>query len=155
MKKITDKELLIAIWERQISQLSHRVISNFIGGNIAVCDGDKTYYEFSSHISQTSRHLLTNKIGPKQLLKRIRLLNENGLLKIDRYGAFYIDNSESFEAFKFARNWWCKAGVPTGYSKEKCTDGRYRTTANTVSMPGWKTKALELKEILMQKYANP
>ena len=149
--KITDNELLNAIWNRQVSQLPTRVIHRFIGGGIAVCENDADWCMYSSYISRTSRHLLTKKIGSQQLLKRLRDLSGKDLIKLDT-NAFWIKNQNAFNAFAFARRWWLERGVPTGCEPYIMPSGRESSRAKTIIMDNWEDVSEELKCELLNRF---
>jgi hypothetical protein len=152
--KISDDELLAAIWLRQIRQLSTTVIDRYVGDSINVCSDDEHNFFFSSHQSITSRHLVTDKIGKQQLLKRLRWLRDMEKIKMNRSESFYIDNDDAKAAFHDARQWWLNNGVPTGYSKYTMESGRESTRANTIQVDNWEEVAKECETMLLQKYGE-
>lgn len=125
--KITDEQLLDAIWENQLRILPKGVLNNYIGGSVNVCCDERNWHVYSSEEHRMSMERITNKIGRKQLISRIRSLIKNGSLYCSMsdykglFTTFMIDNKKALEAFKAARQFWLDKGVPTGYYK---TEGR-------------------------------
>lgn len=105
--KITDQQLMQAIWHLQLKTLAKEVLHTHPQGQYSVVRED--WYEMSSDIHIMHREELTPLLGRKQLLKRIRSLYKKGLIKTqygDRLLTFYIDSDTAKLAFEAARKWW-------------------------------------------------
>lgn len=154
--KITNQELLKAIWINQLRLLSKSVLQNFIGGSVGVCGDRNEDHKYSSYEHIRSRCRVTNKIGSKQLLKRLRELKSKKLIETylarwkqpESFLCFMIENNNSREAFKSARKFWLDRGVPTGYSKLE--DGR--TCANSTKNVDVESLLPECEKMLIEKY---
>lgn len=123
--RITDVELLEAIWQNQLRRLSRAVLSKYLGGRYGLVDDADFWYKSASSEHRISRSNITEEIGSQQLLKRLRELHKKGLLSTSHAGflTFYIAGNNAEEAFKEARQWWKNKGVPEGIE-----DGACRTT---------------------------
>lgn len=115
--RISDSELLQAAWENQLRLLSRGVVHKYIGGSYGLCRDDVFWLTHSMAEHSISRHRITSKIGPQQLLARIRKLYADGRLAStygDRLLTFYIPGEVANAAFKAARNWWLEKDLPEG-----------------------------------------
>lgn len=105
--KITDQQLMQAIWRLQLKTLAKQVLHTHPQGQYSVVY--EHWYAMSSGVHIMDREELTPLLGRQQLLKRIRSLYKKGLIKT-HYGArlstFYIDSDAAKLAFEAARNWW-------------------------------------------------
>ena len=156
--KITDEELLKAIWTNQLRLLSTEVLQNYIGGSVGVCGDRDEDYKYSSYEHIRSRCRITDKIGSQQLLKRLRELKSKNLIETymaiwrqpESFLCFMIKNDKSLEAFKSARQFWLDKGVPTGYST--LDDGR--GCANSTKDVVVDSLLPECEKMLMEKYGE-
>lgn len=123
--KITDDELLHAIWLNQLENLSSGVLVNYVGGKSGLVGDNPTEFIFASGQHTRWREEVTDRLSKQQLLKRIRKLAEQEKVKSTgsaRLLTFYIDSPAAREAFKAARQWWSEQGVPEGCGEHP--DGR-------------------------------
>lgn len=115
--KITDEELLDAIWQAQLRATAKGVIHYYIGGGIGLCNDNDTWYKHSCDLHVIERSQITKKIGDQQLLKRLRSLVDKGFI-LSLYGkrllTFMVDKNSAWLAFKDAREFWLDHGVPEG-----------------------------------------
>ena len=118
--KLTDEQLLAAIWVNQLKKLSKNVTHLYVGGGTGVCDDDEFWYESASSEHRVWREKVTDKIKPPQLLKRLRQLTAAKLIKFRDETIFFIDDDRALKAFKDARQFWLDHGVPTGVKNNKC-----------------------------------
>lgn len=151
--KITDKELLDAIWTNQLRLLSKEVLDNYIGGSISVCGESEFDYIHTSSEHRMRRDNVTKKISFKHLSSRLQKLASNGHISRDTYSdhlilTFMIPGEKAREAFKAARQFWLDHGVPTGYSKLKDD----RSCANTTKDVDVDSLLPECEKMLMEKY---
>ena len=151
--KITDDELLHAIWLNQLNGLSGSVLYNYIGGGVGLTGEGDTDFEFASGEHVCSRQHVTTAVGRQQLLKRLRVLVATGRL-VSPYGkkllTFYIDSPAAREAFKAARLWWREQGVPEGYGKHP--DGR--SYAKTVKLDNLNALKDECAQYLLANWSD-
>ena len=68
--KITDKELLDAIWKNQLRILSKNVLDNYVCGEIGLCGDREVDYQHSSSEHRITRACVTKKISFKQLKEK-------------------------------------------------------------------------------------
>ena len=151
--KITDDELLHAIWLNQLSGLSSSVLCNYIGGGVGL-DGDDEYdFTHASGEHVCGRQRVTTAVGRQQLLKRLRALVTAGKL-VSPYGkqllTFYIDSPAAREAFKAARQWWSEQGVPEGYGKHP--DGR--SYVKTIKLDNLDALKAECAQYLLANWSD-
>lgn len=151
--KITDDELLHAIWLNQLDGLSSSVLCNYIGGGVSLDGADDYDFEHASGEHVCSRQRVTMAIGRQQLLKRLRGLVASGKL-VSPYGkqllTFHIDSPAAREAFAAARQWWRERGVPEGYGKHP--DGR--SYAKTVKLDNLEALKAECAQYLLDNWSD-
>ncbi|MEQ5834193.1 hypothetical protein [Marinobacter sp. NFXS9] len=115
--KISDIELIQAIWKNQIRLLSGSVVMRYVGGMYGVCRNDDFWYVSNSSEHRCSRQNITRVLGEQQLWSRIKRLYQEGHLSSKYHGellTFFIDGELAREAFSAARNWWLARGIPQG-----------------------------------------
>ena len=117
--KISDTELLQAIWLNQLKQLSKGVLGHYVGDSWGVCSDDDFWYEAASGEGRVSRQNVTSEIGSGQLLSRLRALSQAEKIKFKRELTFFIDSPLARKAFQTARVFWLQNGVPTGHENGK------------------------------------
>ncbi|BBB29338.1 hypothetical protein [Neptunomonas japonica] len=146
--KITDENLLNAVWENQMRLLAKGVLHKYNGGFYGVvCDDE--YWLFASMAEHmASRQRITDLIKKPHLRSRIaRLILEKKIYSV--YGksllTFCINSDHAKAAFKDARQFWLSSGVPEGYSEGK---------ANVVSLPYFDVLADECESMLINKYGQ-
>ena len=118
--KLTDEQLLDAIWVNQLKKLSKGVIHCYAGGSTGVCEDGEFWYESASCEHRVSRKRVTNEIKPAQLLTRLRKLADAEKIRFRSELIFFIDDERALKAFKDARQFWLDQGVPTGIKNNKC-----------------------------------
>lgn len=121
--KISDAELMQAIWEYQIKKIAQAVAHKYVPTSYGLCPDEPFWYSSACHIHYIDRKKVTSAIHPQQLLSRIRNLIKEGAVQDIRNTGFMIHNRDSMEAFKKARAWWEAKGLRDGYN----TDGSSRT----------------------------
>lgn len=147
--KITDNELLDAIWEQQLRSIASDVLHRYMGGGIGLCDTGETWYRYSCDLHIRCRENLTKKIGGKQLLTRIKKLARYNqietLMSTKNHSVltYMIECPASREAFETSRNFWLEKGVPDD-SNDK---GR-----NTTKDVDYKALIPECEELLLNKF---
>jgi hypothetical protein len=147
--KITDDELLHAIWLNQLKNLSSGVLCNYIGGGVGLWRN----FEFASDQHIRWREEVTDRLSKQQLLKRIRKLAECGKIT-SPYGkrllTFYIESPAAREAYEAANQWWRERGVPEGYGKHP--DGR--DYAKTVKLDNLDALKAECAQYLLANWSD-
>jgi len=147
--KITDNELLQAIWENQLRRLSTAVVHRYIGGTFGICMNNQFWYQAASSEHVRSRHRIQTPIGPGQLRTRLRALANARRIATDfhqTYGSFltfYIDTLTALQAFNDARQFWLDNGVPEGQR-----DGKQ----NTAPVPELDALAEQCAAMLLEKH---
>jgi hypothetical protein len=146
--KISDKQLLDAVWHNQLSLLSGGVLHRFIGGGNGVCrDDDFWFWSASSeHVSFIQN--ITKSIGRQQLRARIRRLIERGHIYSGSRAdlcTFMIDDLNARAAFHDARQFWLSQGVPEG-----STNG----VINSTIINDLEGKTAQCLSMLMDKYGR-
>jgi len=119
--KISDDELLQAIWIAQLKRVALGVLENYIGGTYGVCDDREFDFEHSTSLHRCNRECITDRISKAHMLGRIRKLCQEKRIK-SHYGddllTFGFTNAQMRAAFDYSRKFWLDNGVPTGYDKE-------------------------------------
>lgn len=120
--KINDDSLVFYVWKYQLKTLAAGVLHRYVGGKHGLVSSD--WYPLSANIGiGYERQLITDKLKPQQLRKRLVSLIKRGVLKWQlKDCTFFIDTPQANLAFQCARAFWSSKGIPEGYS-----DGRCRT----------------------------
>lgn len=122
--KVTDAEILKAIWREQIKKTAHGVIDNYINGNKSVSYG-QFRQGYAQNLYMIGRQQLDLPLSKGHLSRRLKaLISNGGPLQWDgREGNAYHFKGESADTiYAHARDWWADQGVPTGFDEEnKCT----------------------------------
>lgn len=151
--KITDDELLHALWLNQLKNLSSGVLVNYVGGKSGLVGDNHTEFVFANDQHIRWREDITDRLSGQQLLKRIRKLAEQEKVKSTggrRVLTFYIDSPAAREAFKAARLWWSEQGVPEGYGKHP--DGR--SYAKTIKLNNLDALKAECAQYLLANWSD-
>jgi hypothetical protein len=119
--KITESELLQAVWELQIKNVSSDVLHKYVNGGHSVVVNEWFWRSSSTAVHICSRQKLTNLIGKQQILKRLRTMIFEGSIEWKHKGCtFGIKNDYLNQSlFEDARNFWLELGVPTGFENGK------------------------------------
>lgn len=140
--KITDDELLRAIWQRMLHNVVVAVTNHYIGGDRGLCKSDYRFaFRFDVHIC--NRATLTDKIGKQQLLSRVRKLINEGKLKGtggSLLTTFYVDLPCREEVYDFCRQLWIEKGLTE--------------TPMAISDEEFFLSADEIRAILLEKYGD-
>lgn len=120
--RISDEELLQAMWENQLRLLSSRVLYTYFGGRYGLVADEEFWFKSVSSEHRISRQNITELIGSQQLMKRIRGLCKQGDVKDSHSDSltFFIDGENAKKAFQEARHWWLEQGVPEGFENGAC-----------------------------------
>lgn len=118
--KVTDTELMQAIWKNQLYLLSNNVLLRFFGNARSVCESST---ECFLHASAESRADVVNidvPLVPTYTMVRIKKLKEKKLVSSkDKMRSFYIDGEQAWSAFEDARSWWFEHGMVGGTKGKK------------------------------------
>lgn len=110
--KMTDEQLLAAIWLLQIRVTAGHVLHRHPQGRYSVVY--ESWFVMSSSIHIMERDRITPLLKRQQLLKRIRSLFQQGSISSE-YGSrlltFYISNDKALQVFLAARQWWTDKGI--------------------------------------------
>lgn len=121
--KVTDQQILNAVWRYQVANLAGRVVHRYVGGRYGLCVSDEFYFRHCSAISTVSRHLLGVSLGNAQMLRRLKGLRDLGQLVAlygDRFTHFYLDGPVARNVFDDARQWWLGHDMPEGIENGVC-----------------------------------
>lgn len=111
--KITDQQLLQAIWSLQLKQLSYRVLDHFVGARYATRKDDESSQFHSSYMHSGLGKLITSELSDSQRRLRIkRLIAAGHVYQCPTGGSFCIQTQQATEAFRAAREFWLSKGVP-------------------------------------------
>jgi hypothetical protein len=122
--KVTDEQLLDAIWRRMVINTATGAVSTYIGGRYGLAGDSLRHHGQDCHI--TSRAALGLPLSHGHLRKRIIALIGAGRLKwLTHDCTYWIECERSLEVWNRATAWWAGKGVPGGWDKE---NQRMRTT---------------------------
>lgn len=143
--KVTDEELMHAVWVAQLKRTAKGVINTYMGGGYAVCEDEFEFnYYFSCGLYFTFRDNIDVNLGNRHKLTRLKKLRRNERISSPFHkGMYMIDNQMSRDAFSRARQFWLNAGVPTGYDDRK---------ARTVFMEDFEQHLKELERVLISEF---
>lgn len=125
--KVTDDELMLAIFERHLERIPYQMLNHFVGGCYGLCDLEIEQYGIGHlfYITATEREAINVKLSYSHMLNRIKDLIAKGKLKarftVDgSLNYFFIDSPNMINAIGIAYEFWLNAGVPRGY----CENGK-------------------------------
>jgi len=143
--KISTTNLLHAIWLYQIKIASTGVLHHYINGNHGLCCNNDFWRKSSTSIHRCGRQNITSKISKAQLLRRIKVLINDGLVEWTNPDLTFSVKSDSLttELFIDSRNFWLNQGVPEGQK-----DGKFKT----VKIENLEQKQKAALNYLMEKH---
>lgn len=148
MTKITDDELMLAIWKNQLRRLATGVLHHYIGGEYGLVNDDRYWYLAASSEHILNRHRVTDVVTKMHLRKRIVDLIQKGRVH-SPYGedvlTFCVDCGDAKRAFEDARDFWLSKGVPQGMTDGKC---------NTAKIDRFCELVKECQDMLEDKYGQ-
>lgn len=147
--KVTDNEILKAVWREQLKKTAHGVIDNYVGGVKGL--KDPRSQGFAQSLYMISRQQLDVPLSKGHLANRLKtLVGAAGTLQWEgRSGnAYRFTGYGADEAFSYALNWWQKQGVPGGFDVEQ----RSMRTARVEDFEG---KVAELQAELLSVFLGP
>lgn len=111
--KITDNQLMKAIWLYQLKRMAKGVVHNYVGQCYATAGNADSDFYFSSYMWAGESALITTELAESQRRVRIkRLLEEGRLHRRHNDRSFFIGTDVAREAFEAARQFWINSGVP-------------------------------------------
>lgn len=146
--KVTDTEILKAVWRAQVKRTARGVIDNYIGGGKGLkndTDQDRHYAQYQSMISRGN---LGIQLSNGQLARRLKALIDGSTLHWSSVGNSYeFRNEAAMNVFRYARNWWAERGVPSGFDEiNKCM--------RTIRCSDYDSLAVQLELELLERFGN-
>lgn len=147
--KVTDAEILKAVWRAQVKRTARGVITNYVGGSKGLTgdrDQDRHYAQYQSMISRGG---LGIQLSNGQLARRLKALIDGDVLHwCGRPGNAYEFRTEAaMNVFRFARNWWAERGVPSGFDEiNKCM--------RTIRLTDYESLAEQLERELIEVFGS-
>ena len=109
--KLYDEPLLQFIWERQLVEVSNRVLHHYVGGEYCVCSDNEFWFNASAFIA--NRTNITKELRREQLLVRLKRFYDRGMLSYyGRHYQYFLPTEQARDAFRFARQFYLNQGVP-------------------------------------------
>ncbi|OBY90704.1 hypothetical protein A6723_020975 [Pseudomonas sp. AU11447] len=120
MERVTDEQLLDAVWRRQIEVTARGAITRYIGGLYAISGDSWRRYGQELHIMDRDKLGISLSWG--HIRRRlVRLIEAGRIAWATSQCTFWIDSPRMEEAYQYATAWWTARGVPSGYDeKQKC-----------------------------------
>lgn len=146
--KITDEQLMKAIWLNQLKRTARGVIDKYAGGRYGLGPKSDTNFFFSCSEHIISRDRITKIISNQQLRNRIKSLINSGKIHScygDTLLTFCINTPDAHKAYEKAREVWKYFGLRSGY-----TNGR----ANTIGEISVDTITETVLATLIDLYGN-
>ena len=147
--KVTDAEILRAIWLAQVKRTARGVITNYVGGSKGLTGDTDQDRHYSQYQSMISRGGLGIQLSNGQLARRLKvLIDGKNLHWCGRPGnAYEFRTDAAMDVFRFARNWWAERGVPTGFdSDKKCM--------RTARVSDYESLAAQLEQELLEQFGS-
>lgn len=147
--KVTDAEILQAIWRAQVKRTAKGVIDNYVGGSKGLkgdSDQDRHYSQYLSMISRGSLGIPLNK---GQLARRLKaLIGGEALQWCGRPGNSYEFRTDAaMDVFRVARKWWEEHGVPSGFDKSK-------QCMRTARIDDYENLSMQLENELLERFGS-
>lgn len=118
-EKVSDEELLNAIWLLQVRKTANGCTDNYFGDLKALKSDNHRRYAQDIHMTM-DRHKINVDLSSGYLRRRIIRLINNGFVQWGTYKCtFWIDSEKAKEVFDYAVQWWSSNGVPSGYDQDK------------------------------------
>lgn len=110
--KITDEQIIEAIWNNQLRLLSRNVLVPYFSGRHGVCCDDDFSFEWCSVLHIPCVSVMTDAASPEQITRRIRKLINAGEIHSQFGQDVMVNNDTARSAFNAARQFWLEQGVP-------------------------------------------
>lgn len=119
--KVTDNEILNAVWNEQIKEMCGSFVTHYTLGRYGLADMEHCK-EYHTKLLSINRKYLNLNISNSSLLSRIRKLIDSGDLTLRDYnykGTFYYESNKSSELEKVIlviRGYWSSQGMKSDES---------------------------------------
>ena len=111
--KLTDDQLMKAIWLYQLKRMAKGVVHHYVGQRYATSDSSDGSFYHSSYMWAGESALITTELAASQRRVRIKKLIKQGRLHQQHNDrTFFINSVAAREAFEAARQFWINAGIP-------------------------------------------
>lgn len=147
--KVTDAEILQAIWRAQVKKTARGVIDNYIGGTNGLKRDSEQDRHYAQYQHMIGRGNLGIALGKGQLARRLKaLIGGENLQWQGSPGHVYEFRTEAaMDVFRFARIWWAGHGVPSGWDADN-------QCMRTMRLDNYDTLAAQLEQELLERYGN-
>lgn len=145
--KVTDAEILQAIWRAQVKKTAKGVITNYVGGSKGLTGDSEQDRHYAQTLYMISRGGLGIELSNGQLARRLKALIGGESLQWcgPRGHAYEFRTEAAIEVFRFARSWWEQRGVPSGFDQ---INKRMRT----IRLTNYESMAEELELELLDRF---
>jgi hypothetical protein len=147
--KVTDAEILKAVWRAQVKRTARGVITNYVGGSKGLTGDRDQDRHFAQYQSMISRGGLGIQLSNGQLARRLKALIHGDVLHwCGRPGNAYEFRTEAaMNVFRYARSWWAECGVPSGFDEiNKCM--------RTIRLIDYESLAEQLERELIEVFGS-
>ncbi|APC14600.1 hypothetical protein BLL42_02190 [Pseudomonas frederiksbergensis] len=147
--KVTDAEILKAIWQAQVKKTAKGVITNYVGGSKGLKSDREQDRHYAQYQSMISRGGLGIPLSKGQLARRLKALigGDNLQWRGHPGNAYEFCTDAAMDVFRFARNWWEERGVPAGFDQvKKCM--------RTIQLSDYESLAAQLEQELLERFGN-
>ena len=147
--KVTNAEILQAIWRAQVKRTAKGVIDNYFGGNKGLKGDSDQDRHYSQYLSMVSRGALGIPLSKGHLAYRLKALIGVGALQwFGRPGnAYEFRTDAATDVFHFARKWWEERGVPSGFDKQN-------QRSRTARIDDYENLAAQLERELLERFGS-
>lgn len=147
--KVTDAEILQAIWRAQVKKTARGVIDNYIGGTKGLRRDSEQDRHFAQYQYMIGRGNLGIALGKGQLARRLKALigGENLQWQGAPGHVYEFRTDAAMDVFRFARNWWADHGVPSGWDADN-------QCMRTMRLDNYDDLAAQLEQELLERFGN-
>lgn len=111
--KITDDQLMKAIWLYQLKRMAKGVVDHYVGQSFATRESSDSNFYYSSYMYFGETKNIHTELATSQRRVRVkRLIQQGRLHQQGNDSCFYFNNQAGREAFEAARQFWINSGVP-------------------------------------------
>jgi hypothetical protein len=147
--KVTDAEILKAVWLAQVKRTARGAIDNYIGGGKGLKNDSEQDRHFAQYQSMISRGNLGLPLSNGQLARRLKaLIGSHGLKWRDgQSNSYEFMTDAAMDVFRYARSWWAEYGVPSGFDEiNKCM--------RTIRLTDYESLAEQLERELIEVFGS-